>query len=130
MMPLIPSQKLRTNTILVGQKPYLAGAQAKRAGEVEKILETLKKVEPKKFGPESPVEGTALIETLIDGEEEKYFFFLPNLGGLKIPLDDKIVFTISPESPIGMQLVEKKVGDFFELKVSGTPKEYEIVNIY
>ena len=109
---------------------YLAGAQAKRAREVEKILETLKKTKPKVFNSDSSIEGTALIETQINGDEAKWFFFLPNLGGLKVSVNNKTIHTISPESPIGSKLLEKKVGDFFEIKISNNLKEYEILNIF
>ena len=40
---------------------YLAGAQAKRAGEIDEVLSLFRHLEFKSFGPQTPIAATALV---------------------------------------------------------------------
>ena len=108
---------------------YLAGAQAKRASEIGKTIESLKKLELRSFQEGEPVQATALVETLLDGEETKWFFMVPQQGGMKVSKGTDTVFTVSPQSPFGERLFGRTCGDVFELAVRGQVKEYEIVSV-
>src|SRR5262249_52749691 len=58
---------------------YLAGAQSKRAMELQEILDLYRYVDLKSFGPETPIASTAIVET--DSEGKRSFYFLMPKGG-------------------------------------------------
>src|SRR3954464_8335740 len=47
---------------------YLAGAQAKRAGEIDQVLSLFRTLSFKDFKVSDMIESTALVEVLIDGK--------------------------------------------------------------
>ena len=108
---------------------YLAGAQAKRAEELKYTIGILEKLELRSFGPESVIQVTALVKVLVDGEVEKHFLLLPHAGGHKINLNGVEVFTVTSDSPVGKNIIGKKVDDYFELQTKANVFEYEIVDI-
>src|SRR5271156_723348 len=62
---------------------YLAGGQARQAKE---ILDAVKISEPataRPFGPDAPIDLTALVELAMDGARSDYFMG-PRSGGLEI----------------------------------------------
>src|SRR6185312_1477108 len=46
---------------------YLAGAQAKRAGEIDEVLALFKNMSFKAFQPKDPIQAGALLEVELDG---------------------------------------------------------------
>src|SRR6185312_5069257 len=46
---------------------YLAGAQAKRAGEIDEVLALFKTMSFKAFQPKDPVQAGALVDVELDG---------------------------------------------------------------
>ena len=84
---------------------YLAGAQAERAGHLLRAIDTIAKMTIKKFSGDDIIESSAVIETTMDGDETKWFFFVPVQGGIRLELEGKVIQTISPESPIGKKFL-------------------------
>jgi len=41
----------------------------------------------------------------------KSYFIVPVASGYKLETDERVVFTLTPEAPLGRALLEKKVGD-------------------
>jgi len=108
---------------------YLAGAQAKRAKEVQDLLRVLRGIRIRDYHKDTPIDPMALVETEVNGREKKLFFIVPQQGGMKIKIEDLEVFTLSPDSPLGQNIVGKRVGHLFEFKVGKEIKEYEIVAV-
>lgn len=73
-----------------------------------------------KFTAASPIAITALVELEVRGER-MWYFIGPKAGGIEV----KDVFVITPESPIGQQLVGKKVGDRFKFYA----QDYKIISV-
>ncbi len=108
---------------------YLAGAQAERTSIMQKEIEQLKRLTMKHFNEHDWIDLTAIIEVTSDLESTKNFILLPFAGGTRIDFDNQIYYVISPKSPIGMQLLKKKVGDVFSIKSKGSNTDYEIQKI-
>lgn len=108
---------------------YLAGAQAKRSQDLEKVIFNLKSLKLGPFSKNAVVDLTAVVKLQVNGEAIKYFFILPHAGGLKVSWDAKDFQVITPESPLGSQLKGKKIGDEFILKVKAQDTDYEILDL-
>lgn len=89
---------------------YLADGQAKQAHEVVLAAATYDAMEPRDFGTFDPIDLGALIELNIN-KQSQWFFLGPAYGGLEIYLDHQNITVITPESPIGAQLLHLRVGD-------------------
>lgn len=108
---------------------YLAGAQAQRAQDVRKTLDQFQRLEVKDFTAKTPIGATALVETRIGQNSSKWYFLLAMKGGIKIDIAGREIMTLSLESPLGLELKSRLVGDTFNFKIKGEDKEYEIINV-
>lgn len=107
---------------------YLAGAQAGRAADLAHRIADLEFVPVKAFGPEDPVGLTALLE-LDDGERVRRYFLAPDGGGMKLDVDGRELLVITPKSPVGRAVLEKRAGDVVEFRLRGKTVEMEIVGL-
>ena len=107
---------------------YLAGGQAKQAAETEKAIVAYESLVLDKFTEKTLIDLTALVELESDGE--RIFYFLgPTSGGLELSHDGKLVLVITPQAPLGQNLIGKKVGDKVKMKIGGLPVEYRVVSV-
>jgi hypothetical protein len=63
----------------------------------------------------------ALIEVEMD-KEKMLFFLLPCAGGTELHVDGRDVTVITPESPVGAALFQKKKGDKFSFRAGSFGK--------
>ena len=108
---------------------YLAGAQAKRSVELEKAIFSLRSLRLKDFSSNDVIELTAIIEVTTDDDQIKHFFLLPYAGGQKVTFKNKDYQVVTPDSPIGLLLKGKKVGDEFSMKIKNAVHDYKIVDL-
>lgn len=106
---------------------YLAGAQAKRVGEIEEQLTMLKFLQIKKFDDETPLNSTALIQVEHEGKTN-WLFLLPKGGGLTINVDNMHIQVVTPVSPLGEALVGLMVGDVAIVDRGNKTLQYEIIS--
>lgn len=107
---------------------YLAGAQAKRVGEIEELLFTFKNLEIKNFKSTDAILSTALVE--VEFEEKRSFVFLMSKGGgVQLNFESLEVQIITPYSPLGEALLGLKVGDVAIVDSTKKVLEYEILSI-
>ena len=111
------------------ENSYLAGAQAKRAGEIEEVLLMYKYLEIKSFTEKDAIAPSALIETEFQGRNS-LMFLAPLGGGTNVTLDGKPVQVITPASPLGGALLGMHAGDVASIEAGGKIKEYEILNVW
>lgn len=107
---------------------YLAGAQAKRVGEIEELLTIYKFIELKDFSNNTAIDSTALVEVDLNGKKS-ILFLLPKGGGVNISFEGKNVQVITPSSPLGEALLGLKQGDIAVVETGNQPKEYEILSV-
>lgn len=108
---------------------YLAGAQSKRALELEQLLALYRHVDVKPFGPDTPIASTAVVE--LESDDKRYFYLMmPQGGGLNTSFDGKNIQVVTPLAPIGQALMGKRVGDSIEVFVQKVSRDYDIVTVW
>jgi len=107
---------------------YLARGQSKQAAEIEAAIAEFQKLGAKTLAAGTGIELGALIELEMAGE--KNFYFLgPRAGGTEIDHDRKVILVITPQSPLGEQLMGKKSGDRPQLKLGKEMRPAKILSV-
>jgi hypothetical protein len=107
---------------------YLAGAQSRQAAETQSAIETFEKLPLKDFSAGDPIDLSAFVELQSRGERTA-FFLGPCKGGLELQHSGKEVIVLTPQAPLGQQLVGRKAGDRFKWGNGGGATEYHIVAV-
>ena len=98
---------------------YLAGAQAKRADEIQRTI---------LYFRNTATTEAKLVRVLSAGRAENYLVARLG-GGLSVSLDGTKYLVITPESPLGSELVSAKAGDEVEIDVRGSSRTYAIRSV-
>lgn len=110
------------------ENSYLAGAQAKRAGEIDEILSSFRTVVPKDFGAGDAVSATALVE--LDGDGKKNtVFVMPKGGGFSLNHGGKTIRIVTPQSHLGEALLGRRAGDEIDVEIGDQTRTYEILSV-
>ncbi len=107
---------------------YLAGGQARQAKEIMDSIELYRSLSVKNFAAGEKIDLTALVELEADGAQST-FFIGPKNGGLEVTLKGKEITVITPQSPLGQNLMGKKAGQRWSAKVGGSTLKYHIVSV-
>jgi len=93
------------------EQNYLADGLAKQAhaavlsaAEIETLPET-------GFAPDEAIDIGALVQVEFSGSAPEWFFLCPSAGGTEVLVDEVAITVLTPESPLGSQLMEKRAGD-------------------
>ncbi|MFK7986102.1 MAG: GreA/GreB family elongation factor [Sandaracinaceae bacterium] len=108
---------------------YLARGQAMRVEETEEAITRLRFLAPRAFTEEMPIGLTALV--ILEDEEgvARSYLLVPVSGGVCLSYEDDEIWLITPASPIGRALVDKRVGDVVGVRRRGKLEELEIVRV-
>jgi len=94
---------------------YLATGQARRTAEIRQALLAYQQLLLREYDPARGVQVSNLV-TLEDEQGGQRLLFLgPEAAGLKIGEGDEWVTVITPRSPLGQQLLGKKIDDELSL---------------
>jgi hypothetical protein len=107
---------------------YLAGGQARQAREIMDSIELYQKLPIKDFSPDDPIDLTALVEIEADGASS-LFFIGPRNGGLEIQFRRKEITVITPQSPLGQNIMEKKAGHSWIAKLGSSTVKYRVLSV-
>jgi transcription elongation GreA/GreB family factor len=107
---------------------YLAHGQSKQAAELEAAIVEFEKLHTRKFVKGEAIGVGALVKLEISGEKSIYFIG-PRAGGTEVVQDKLEVLVITPQSPLGAQLMEKKQGDRPKLELGGKRQPSRIVAV-
>jgi len=107
---------------------YLARGQSKQAAELETAIAEYQKLGVKKFAAGDAINLGALVE-LEHGGEKSFYFVGPRAGGTEIIHDRKEILVITPQSPLGEQLIGKKSGDTPPLTFGGAKAVAKILSV-
>ena len=107
---------------------YLAGGQARQAKEIQDSIKAYESLALRDFAEDEMVELTALVELESDGVKSTYFIG-PRNGGLEIKLGRKEVTVITPPSPLGQNLMGKKRGHRWTVKLGGSTVNHKIASV-
>jgi len=107
---------------------YLAGGQARQIKEILDAIKLYQSLPVRDFAPDEAVDLTALVELDCDGSQSEYFIG-PKNGGLEIEYEGKEVTVITPQSPLGQNLMGKKARQRWSAKVGGRVMKYQVVSV-
>ena len=107
---------------------YLARGQSKQLADLEAAIVEFEKIGARKFGPGDTIAVGALLEVATGGESS-FYFIGPRAGGTEDIHDRQEIMVITPQSPLGEQLVGKKAGDQPQLKLGGELRPAKIVSV-
>ena len=107
---------------------YLADGQARQMEEVANAHQEYAALFLKKFAPTDPIDVSALV--VLEMKKKQFVYFVgPSAGGTEVECDGETVLVITPQSPLGKQLVGRKRGDTFKLKIGPFTDEYKVVSV-
>ncbi len=107
---------------------YLARGQSKHAAEIEVSITEFRSLTLREFTPADEIGVGAIVE-LGSGRARNFYFIGPRAGGTEVMHDEKEVLVITPQSPLGSQIVGKKKGERLKLQIAGAQTEYKIVSV-
>jgi hypothetical protein len=108
---------------------YLARGQSRQAAELNLAIEKLGKLPIRDFSASDAIDTGALLE-LKNGKESNTYFIGPGAGGTEVIFEKREVLVITPESPLGSQLIGKKVGDKCTLDLAGQKQQFRVAQIW
>ncbi len=104
---------------------YLARAQSERVLDLKLIRNGILSLKVRDFDSTQKIALTALVE-LESKEKTLWLLLLPKGGGHSFKHETILIKVITPESPMGSQLIGKSVHDLIQIK----NLEYLIVGLY
>src|SRR5882672_11442453 len=102
---------------------YLARGQSKQAAEVVQAIQEFESLPTRDFAPDEAIDLGALVE-LKSKNESAFYFIGPRAGGTEVMHEKKEVLVITPQSPLGQQLVGGRQGDLVKLQIGGANNEF------
>ena len=106
---------------------YLAGGQARQAREILESIKVYGSLQVKEFEATDPIDLSAVVELESEGAIGIYFIG-PRNGGLEVDYKGAEIVVITPQSPLGQQLIGKKAGQRWTTKLNGSRMDYRIVS--
>jgi len=106
---------------------YLAHGQSKAAEEAALAVSQFQAMTMRDFGPAEPVSLGALV--VLEGGTTNHYFIGPRAGGTEVEHAGRTVLVITPQSPLGRQLVGKLRGDVLQLDLAGRRSEFKVASV-
>ena len=107
---------------------YLARGQSRQAAEIEQAIQQFESLPVRAFGPQDPIDLSAFVE-LESKAGQTCYFIGPRAGGMEIRQGQRDVLVLTPNSPLGQQLVGRRQGERLRLEFGGTRDDYRIVAV-
>lgn len=104
---------------------YLARGQSRQAAETGEAWQQYATWEPRAFSGSEAIDLGALVE-LEQGGDRTLYFLGPCAGGTEIVWKERPVVVITPASPLGKELLGRKVGGRVLLPGRGRREVYDI----
>ena len=94
---------------------YLAEGQSRRVQELHNALQEYKDLSLATFNEEKPISLTALVQLFKDTHSRHWFFIGPAAGGFRCELSGQHITVITPQSPMGLALLDKYQDDDIDI---------------
>ena len=107
---------------------YLARGQSHQAAEVMQAMQRYETLSLREFAAQEPIDLCAVVELERQGERTVYFLG-PLAGGIEVACEGLSVQVITPQSPMGQQLVGHRQGERLKIQIGGTSESYRIVAV-
>lgn len=100
------------------ESSYLARGHAMMLEDLAEDFRRLKSFLLPVFDPADPIDLGALVDVEMDGEP-MWFMILPGGGGTDVVVDGREVTVLTPDTPLGEQLMSKTAGEAFLVREGG-----------
>ena len=90
---------------------YLAEGQARHAAGIGESIELFTTLPLPEFPPEAAIAIGAVVELEDPRGRSSWYFIGPRAGGLEVESGGRNVLVVTPQSPLGRQLLGKRTGD-------------------
>jgi len=108
---------------------YLAGGQARQAREIMDSMKLYSSLDTREFAAGDLIDLTAVVKLETNGEPFLYFLG-PKSGGVEVNFNGDEITVITPQSPLGQNLVGKKSGQSWTSKTGGSTVKYRIAKVW
>ena len=108
---------------------YLARGQVMRVEELEASLNRLRLMPLASFNAETPISAGALVCLEDEDATVKWYWLVTAAAGYRLKLRDISLTTITVQSPLGRELVERRQGDGVELFAGGRHQQLDIIEV-
>ncbi len=108
---------------------YLAGGQARQAREIMDSMKLYSSLDTREFAAGDLIDLTAVVKLETNGEPFLYFLG-PKSGGVEVNFNGDEITVITPQSPLGQNLVGKKSGQSWTAKTGGSTVKYRIAKVW
>ena len=109
---------------------YLAEGQARLAAEIGASIELYATLPLPDFTPDDAVALGALVELDSSAAGKRAWYFLgPRAGGLELEVDGRPILVLTPQSPLGRQLLGKRAGDVVPSALRGASEGQRILSV-
>ncbi|MSU46943.1 MAG: transcription elongation factor GreAB [Lacunisphaera sp.] len=106
---------------------YLAHGQSKAAEQAAQAVAQFQKLPIRDLSAGEPISLGALV--VLEGQSQSHYFIGPRAGGTEIRIDGRTVMVITPQSPLGRQLMGRKQGDTLQLDLGGQRNEFLVASV-
>jgi transcription elongation GreA/GreB family factor len=107
---------------------YLAMGQARQAEETALAVQAFEALSLRDFLPSDEISLGALV-TVESRNRPAHYFIGPKAGGTELNHAGVEVMVITPQSPLGRQLMGKRQGDTFEMEIGGRKSASRIAKV-
>lgn len=107
---------------------YLASGQAFKAMELLECINAYESLDLRDFKAGDPIGIGAVVDVEVNGDRLLYFVG-PKRGGMEIKYQRKEITVITPQSPLGQNLVGRKKGENWIANVGGLNSRIRVVSI-
>ena len=107
---------------------YLASGQSRQMAEAGAALQQYLQMTPVRFAAEDPIDVGALV-TLKSGRERNLYFLGPSAGGTEVAVGGETVLVLTPQSPLGAQLMGRRQGERLKMRIGDETGEYTVAGV-
>lgn len=108
---------------------YLARGQSRQALEVLQAIQAYQTLPIRAFSSDEPIDLGAVVE-LEHPSERAWYFIGPRAGGTEVECESTEVLVITPQSPMGQQLVGRKQGEHVEIQIGRDKSRCRIAKVH
>ena len=106
---------------------YLAHGQSKAAEEAALAVAQFRALPARELAAGEPI-GLGALVTLEGAGKPAYYFIGPRAGGTEVKVSDRTVLVLTPQSPLGRQLVGRRQGETLTLDIGGRRSAYRVAS--
>jgi hypothetical protein len=108
---------------------YLAGGQARQAREIMEAMKLYSSLPTRVFAPDFLIDLPPVVKLEIDSAPN-FYFIGPKSGGVEVNFNREEITVITPQSPLGQNLVGKKSGQSWTAKVGNSNVKYRVAKVW